>query len=97
MARSMQDVTTIYRFKVTTTGVHNHDNYPNLKGKSFEDVELIGPYTKKMPFRGWVDANYDVKVECQQLVPYIESPEDGAKLMWHTIEVSYYEKEDEGV
>jgi len=89
----MQDVTTIYRFKVTTTGVHNHDNYPNLKGKSFEDVELIGPYTKKMPFRGWVDANYDVKVECQQLavVGYL------GELGWNTIEVSYYEKESDGV
>lgn len=92
MARKIADHTNIYRFKVTMTGVHQRDGYGKVKGQAFEEVKLVGPYTTKIAFQSWIPSDCDVKVERQQLAAYLESPEEGAKLMWQTIETKYYEK-----
>ncbi len=91
----MTDHTNIYRFKVTATGVHQRDGYGKVKGQAFENVEFIGPYTRKIPFQSWIPSDCDVKVERQKLDIVMRDLGDGPivpVLKWFTIETKHYEK-----
>lgn len=99
MARSIQDVTTIYRFKTTHNWTAHRDGYGHKKGDELTEVSFIGPYSRKIPWAGWTPSSGTFKVERQQLraVPGPEmidanTPEELA-LEWQTIETKYYEPE----
>lgn len=98
----MKDNTNAYRFRTTHKGVYlTAEEYRsgvpgvyaiNHEGQPFEDVELHGLYGNRIAFHGWVPSYGTFKLERQQLMAYIDSPQEGAKLMWHTIETKYYEE-----
>lgn len=95
MARSIQDVTTIYRFKTTHTFTQRRDGWGRKAGELVEKIDFIGPYSRKIPWAGWTPNNGTFKVERQQLRPANERPEAEHEigLEWVTIEVKHYEPE----
>jgi len=102
MARTALDTTNVYRFRIQHDATYvSREDYVNHKGgvysggvapgTPYQDVKIVGPYTRKIPWNGWIPNYGTLLVERQQLAAYLESPEDGAKLMWHTIESKRYE------
>ena len=100
------DSTTIYRFVVTHAGTYVEYSQPlagmyrrGHEGEAYEDVKVVGPYTIKIAWNGWVPNYGTFKVERQQLVAVpgvLASLTDGSKtsaahLEWQTIETKYYE------
>jgi hypothetical protein len=105
MARTAVDTTNVYRFRVQHDSVYvSHEDYCTKRtgvysgnvepGTPYRDVNIVGPYTRKVPWSGWVPGYGTLKVERQQLMAYLDSPQEGAKLAWQTIEVKHYENGD---
>jgi len=91
MARTMEDVTTIYRYKVTRSGVHSRDGWGHKAGEPYETISFTGPYVRKTSVSNlWRGKGETLKIELQQL---IAAEKD--HLWWDTIGTRIEEPEDD--
>lgn len=97
MARTAVDTTNVYRFRIQHDSVYvTYEDYRTKRtgvysgnvppGTPYQDVKIVGPYTRKVSWNGWIPNHGSLKVERQQLMAV------GADaLKWETIEVKHYE------
>lgn len=93
MNNTRTDTTSVYRYKITETGVWNRDHgfTGARKGDPYERIEFRGYYQTKPSWTPWRSAGRTVKVELQKLGISETLPFD---LKWRTISTKILSDEE---